>query len=649
MKLIAVQVKNFRCINDSQEFQVGDVTCLVGKNESGKTSVLKALERVNSTDAAVRRKFDRERDWPRNRYDEYDPGATAVRTHWEIEPTDRTALEQVLGVGALKQTSFWDTLSYDGGGFCEVSLDATAVRQHLYYAAGLDETERGQLDAEPALEKLAAYITTQKLQTSPRVQNLLTKLQSFRDQNPDLAAIDLLTERMPKILYFDSYDKMSGKVPLNRLKGDIQNKRVSRTDTIFLMFLEYAGSTLDELSNIKKAETLFAKFEGVSNTITAKIFKYWRQNRHLEVKFTQNPSLPDDPPPLNEGTVFHTRIYNRLHGVTVEFDDRSAGFTWFFSFLIQFSLVKKKHGNVIILLDEPGLNLHGRAQADLLRFINEQLKPNHQVIYTTHSPFMVPANNLAAVRTVEDVLIEGKDEEPPELLGTKVGFDILKTDRDTVFPLQGALGYEIAQSLFISPNTLLVEGPSDILYLQIASHELQRRKREGLNSQWTLCPSGGVDKVSAFISLFSGNKLNIAVLTDYAHGQKGKVEGLKKSDILAKGRVFTAADFAGQPEADIEDLLGTELYVELVNAMYGLAGTAQISVAALPTISGRIVARVEDYLRPKTDLAPFTHYAPANWLLQNPGFLQRDTPPVTAALGRFERFFKQVNPLLAVS
>ncbi|MGA3006886.1 MAG: AAA family ATPase [Opitutaceae bacterium] len=347
--------------------------------------------------------------------------------------------------------------------------------------------------------------------------------------------------------------------------------------------------------------------------------------------------------------IFHTRIYNPLHGVTVEFDERSAGFTWFFSFLVQFSLVKKKHGNVIILLDEPGLNLHGKAQADLLRFINEQLQPNHQVIYTTHSPFMVPANNLAAVRTVEDVLIKGKDDESIQVLGTKVGFDILKIDKDTVFPLQGALGYEISQSLFVSPNTLLVEGPSDILYLQLVSHELQRRNRQGLDSRWVLCPSGGVDKVSAFISLFSGNKLNVAVLTDYAHGQKAKVEGLRKSDILAKGHVFTAADFAGQAEADIEDILGVDLFVELVNAMYCLTGTARITVAALPVALTRVVARVEDLLRTKTQLAAFTHFAPAIWLLQHPDFLQRDTPAITVALDRFEQFFKQVNPLITTA
>jgi predicted ATP-dependent endonuclease of OLD family len=119
----------------------------------------------------------------------------------------------------------------------------------------------------------------------------------------------------------------------------------------------------------------------------------------------------------------------------MDFDERSAGFTWFFSFLVQFSQVKKKFGNVIILLDEPGLSLHGKAQADLLRFIDEELKPHHQVIYTTHSPFMVPADKLATVRTVEDVVIEKEDKEI-EVHGTKISTDVLKVDRDTLFPLQ---------------------------------------------------------------------------------------------------------------------------------------------------------------------------------------------------------------------
>ena len=125
------------------------------------------------------------------------------------------------------------------------------------------------------------------------------------------------------------------------------------------------------------------------------MFKYWTQNRNLRVLFTLDAALSGDPPPFNQGRILHTRIYNTLHDVSVNFDERSRGFVWFFSFLVLFSQVKKNFGkNVIILLDEPGLSLHAKAQGDLLRYVEEQLTPDHQVIYTTHSPFMIDSTNL---------------------------------------------------------------------------------------------------------------------------------------------------------------------------------------------------------------------------------------------------------------
>jgi hypothetical protein len=97
------------------------------------------------------------------------------------------------------------------------------------------------------------------------------------------------------------------------------------------------------------------------------------------------------------------------------------------------------------------------------------------------------------VRIVEDVIIEEKGKRPV-VKGTKVRSDVLGVSDDTLFPLQGALGYEVTQSLFIGPNTWLVEGPSDILHLQVLSHAQTKRKREGLSDKWTLCPSGGGDR-----------------------------------------------------------------------------------------------------------------------------------------------------------
>jgi len=67
----------------------------------------------------------------------------------------------------------------------------------------------------------------------------------------------------------------------------------------------------------------------------------------------------------------------------------------------QFKQLRKVAGNAIILLDEPGLTLHGKAQSDLLTYIEKRLLPDHQVIYSTHPPFMVPSDRLSDVRATD--------------------------------------------------------------------------------------------------------------------------------------------------------------------------------------------------------------------------------------------------------
>ena len=305
------------------------------------------------------------------------------------------------------------------------------------------------------------------------------------------------------------------------------------------------------------------------------------------------------------------------------------------------------------MLDEPGLTLHGKAQADLLRYIEEELLPHHQVLFSTHSPFLVPTNRFDDIRIVEDVLEYPKEgHRRPIVKGTKVFEDTLFTTKDTLFPLQGALGYDICQSLFVGKNTLLVEGPSDILYLQAFSSALKRRKRIGLDARWTLCPSGGIDKIQPFVSLFAGNQLNVAVLTDQGSGDKRKVENLKRSTILKSGWVYSIADFLDQnnTEADVEDIFEVDLYIEILNSTYILTGenlidTVKFNNANLGTT--RLVKKAEAIFRIMDITIPeFDHFAPSEWLIQNPAILDNSSDAVSFTLSKAENIFKTFNNLL---
>jgi len=262
---------------------------------------------------------------------------------------------------------------------------------------------------------------------------------------------------------------------------------------------------------------------------------------------------------------------------------------------------------------------------------------------------MVPSDDLMSVRTVEDV-VELKGPIDFVSKGTKVGDDILSTDNDTLFPLQGALGYEITQSLFVGENTLLVEGPSDVLYLQAASAALKLLGRTGLDGRWTICPTGGIDKVSAFVSLFGGNKINIAVLTDFATGQKMKVEKLRESQLLRAGQFYTVADFVDQDEGDIEDLFSTGLFVSIVNEAYSLPKKHKLTVENLKSADEKTVRQVvmaEAYFRVlPNEIDTFDHFTPASWLIQHPEHLTGDGADISESLERFENIFKTFNALL---
>ena len=106
---------------------------------------------------------------------------------------------------------------------------------------------------------------------------------------------------------------------------------------------------------------------------------------------------------MRSGTNIWGDVYDTKHMVTTELGTRSRGFVWFFSFLAWYSDVQSQKKRVILLLDEPGLFLHAKGQEDLLRYFEAEVKGNHQLIYTTHSLFMVDPRQFKRVRIVQDL------------------------------------------------------------------------------------------------------------------------------------------------------------------------------------------------------------------------------------------------------
>jgi len=224
------------------------------------------------------------------------------------------------------------------------------------------------------------------------------------------------------------------------------------------------------------------ELENVANSISHDVLKYWTTNPELRVMIDITQQTVSSP--QGQQTVLDElkiRLWDDRHLLSLPFDERSTGFRWFFSFLVAFSEFEYSKRPIIILLDEPGLGLHARAQKDFLTFIDERLAERCQVIYSTHSPFLVQPDHLERARLVED---KGRQN------GSRITSDVLATDKDTVFPLQGALGYDLAQHLFIAPHNLVVEGTSDYTYLLLLSSFLKAAERKDLVTSGLSFPWG---------------------------------------------------------------------------------------------------------------------------------------------------------------
>ncbi len=595
MRLLSVRTQDFRCIEDSTEFPITDVTCLVGKNESGKTALLKALYKLKP-DVESKAQLEPATDYPKRKWRPEQPipaNPPAVTTKWRLDAADVAALEKQFGVGIIADQTFTLTKGYDNQVRLAVKTDDGAAVKHLIGELKLSEEEKA-ISGGFDLKSIQKAVEEAK-EIGASQQKLLATFKQRYPNDVNVAVITAVYERVPTFLYFDNYLTLPGIVSVDALTNRKAQNQMTDQDRVFLAVLALAGTSLDKVHGSGTYEEFNSKLRAVSNQVTDQIFKYWSQNKHLDVDMRLDAARAGDKPPFNSGWIFRTRIDNRRHRADTSFDERSSGFVWFFSFLVWFNQLKQTYGNnLIILLDEPGLSLHARAQNDLLRYINEQLRPYYQVIYTTHSPFMIDADNLLSARTVEDVVKKEKQKDGEiveHLLGTKVSTDVLSTDPDTVSPLQRVLDYEITQTLFVGKHTLLVEGSSDLLYLKWFSRQLEKAGKPGLDYRWVICSVRGIDRIPGFVSLFRGNNLHIAAVVDVQAGHKQKIEHARKS--LEEKHLLTLDTYTGQTEADIEDVLGRDFYVALVNETYDLRGKEQVPAAKPAGAPERVAKEVE--------------------------------------------------------
>lgn len=640
------------------------VTALVGMNEAGKTVVLKVLEK--SRDALDMEQFIPTDDYPRRELATYlkrhdDAPDKAAELTYELSADDVAAVNKRLGAENLLKEGARLTITHRYNNNRTITVPAVDARKVAKaFVSALSPAAQGIVADKAASPEEVVALLEEGAEITPEDKTKLAALaarikECKWDTFVSWEIWKAIEASVPPFLYFSDYDLLPGKSNLVELREKVAAAKadpriLKPSHRAVLALLRMADVSIADFAGAVPYEELKAKIEAVSINLTDQVMEFWRQNEDLEVEVDIKPD-PADVAPYNNGPNLYLRIRNRRHrGVSTSFDQRSRGFIWFFSFLVWFDSVQhqldpngtKKHSNLILLLDEPGLALHALAQADFLRYIDE-LAEEHQVIYTTHSPFMVHSDRMHQIRLIED----------REKVGTVVT-DVAAGGGDprTIFPLQAALGWSVAQNLFINQRNLLVEGPSELLYLQVASDLVEAAGGAGLRPDVTIVPVGGLDKVVTFVALLHANDLQLAVLHDYSGRPAPKLEEMVRQKLLSDKALFNVSQFRDLANigkttcaTDIEDLFDPNLYLTYFHKAFtkALGAKGKFKESDLPA-GDRIVDRITRILGDKgIILRPtggFNHYTVAAQF--------GTTPPDLAAIGpdtleRFKQLFAAIN------
>ena len=639
MKLIKVQVQFFRNILDSTEIDIqSDVTCLVGKNESGKTAFLEALRYLNPAQGTP--KLETGRHYPawlekKHRRQGKDLKSTMAVTAWfTLEQSDKIILLSKLGEGVFTSDKISVSRSYSGTRYFSYTADESRAVKNLINAEELPPNIANLIGNPRSFDELKEIVIDLQESDDDQVresaENINTEIDNYLGKDKEFSNFVCceLHQHVPKFFYFAEYSKLPGIVKIRDLL-ETQDDDLGDNERTAKSLLMQAGAEDDYLLN-SDYEPRKRELENVANAITEDVLEYWTTNQGLRVEIDISKKTEQ----LEHGQQavldeLHIRMRDDNHMLSLPFEERSSGFQWFFSFLSAFSEYEYGDEKVVILLDEPGVGLHARAQADFLRFIDERLAKSCQVIYTTHSPFMIQPGKLERTRIVED---RGRDD------GVLISSNVLSSDPDTLFPLQGALGYDLAQHLFIGPDNLVVEGTSDLIYLSVLSSYLIEKGYEGLNDRWTITPVGGADLLPTFVALLGSRKLDFTVLMDSRKQGHQKLQSLVNQGFLKKNRIITIGKVINERQGDIEDLFTLGDYLRLYNKAFDKKYKASDISGGGPIV--RRIARKENIVR-------FDHFKPADVLLR-----QRDKVLPNLSVGsmkNFQAIFSHINETLSAN
>ena len=600
MKLNAAQVQNYRSIVDSGVVEIdGRLTVVIGKNEQGKTNFLRALYSFNPETGYT------PNDLPthlRAKLEDKDKSEIPIVSLWIVpSDADQDSLKNLVPhISEIK--TFKITRNYDGyydyraltsqGGEIEVAFtepDTSKIVESLReeakslktkldtHAARLATFASAKQQSDNHIDQFVASNFVDKATSENLVKTFLTALKGLPGQDAaiqaDIASTAKIIEGLKADLLkvFDSnptleFDKIFPhfvfhSTLLDRIPNEVSiiefTKDPEATSKGMANLCKVAGLSIQkiqELASTKEPHRRESYEDQYRASVSGGINEFWTQE-------TYTIHFRIDQEKLSVSISDYT--YDRR----IAPSDRSDGFQWYLSFYSALLSEVSVTESMVVLLDNPGLELHADGQRDIKRFLQEKLPIATQVIYVTHSPAMIDTYNLEQVRRVE---LRGN------MQGTKVSkLPLEKEQFDLLEPVRSAIGASLVDTLMTNEFNVLVEGAADKPILEGAFTLLLTAEANKIVINGSISESGLLlprfyEKTRLPFTIFldadsSGRELNKKLTTAKIPADKI----VKLGDVVEKKNDFELEDLFSSilyyiavketyPDLDIEEIKGDD-------------------------------------------------------------------------------------------
>ena len=517
-----IRITNFRSVQDSGEIDFSSgITVLVGQNESGKTSILDAINYFGKFFHSDERSFDKD-----TLNEDLFP-KSEIQTAEFTYSTNENFRQKLTKLGKELMLSKGEEVQ----------------KKYLFNLKNLENIEEYTVSLNIDYTKPDILI---KIDVDDRIFNFFSNILKIKKEEAEQTeAAELAREEVtkliclasPRIILFDWEGKL---LPDEIEISALRNKEIQTKGYYAVKNLETQMQTdfykISQNSDTQKKSLI----DKISDEISVNFQKVWKQKIHIDNEIKIKFRIEK-----NESGLDCVKFYvNSKKLKYLQPRKRSTGMIWFLSLWLELMAHKNSEEKLNLLFDEPGNNLHNTGCEDVLNVFKELTAKDHQIIFTTHRPSLI-TEELQRLRIVVN---DEKNGTVVELISKSNIGD--RNRWDAFHPIIVSMGINPGKGMgILSKKSVILEGISDYFYFEGMRHILKP------DSDYKFVPGVGVksEKIMPLISFCIGYGIKFVIILDQEYYAKQIGEKLKREfpEIIENKIIFL-------PDRDIEEMFSVE-------------------------------------------------------------------------------------------